>query len=52
MKVLSDKQQQLMMKVQKNQEVQQELRKKQEELLHELNREILDTREPGAKSCH
>ncbi|XP_056894400.1 trichoplein keratin filament-binding protein-like [Takifugu flavidus] len=38
-KVLSDKQQQLMMKIQENRKAQQESRKRREELIHELNRE-------------
>lgn len=36
MKVLSDKQQQLMMKIQENRKAQQETRKRREELIHEL----------------
>ncbi|XP_029684169.1 trichoplein keratin filament-binding protein-like [Takifugu rubripes] len=38
-KVLSDKQQKLMMKIQENRKAQQESRKRREELIHELNRE-------------
>ncbi|XP_029683966.1 trichoplein keratin filament-binding protein-like [Takifugu rubripes] len=38
-KVLSHKQQQLMMKIQENRKAQQESRKRREELIHELNRE-------------